>query len=58
VELIFEWDTKKSELNFHKHRVTFEEAKTVFFNSLAKIFEDEIHSRKERREIIIGHSNK
>ena len=36
----------------------FEEAKTVFYNSLSKIFDDEIHSIKERREIIIGHSIK
>lgn len=57
MELIFEWDVKKAELNFHKHRVTFDEAKTVFYNPLAKIFNDEIHSIKERREIIIGHSN-
>ncbi|NJL41870.1 MAG: BrnT family toxin, partial [Leptolyngbyaceae cyanobacterium SM1_4_3] len=36
--------------------VSFEEAKTVFDNGLAAIFDDETHSEGERREIIIGHS--
>jgi uncharacterized DUF497 family protein len=58
VELIFEWDKKKEEFNIQKHNVYFEEAKTVFYNSLSKIFDDEIHSIKEKREIIIGHSGK
>ena len=38
--------------------VTFEEAKTVFSNPLAVIFEDEAHSADEAREIIIGHSRR
>jgi uncharacterized protein len=58
VELIFEWDKNKAKINLSKHNVSFEEAKTVFYNPLSKIFDDEIHSIKERREIIIGHSNK
>ncbi|QKQ72325.1 BrnT family toxin [Nostoc sp. TCL240-02] len=45
----FEWDLKK-------HGVSFEEAKTVFGNSLAVIFDDEAHSIDEQQEIIIGHS--
>jgi len=39
-----------------KHGVSFEEAKTVFDNPLAVIFDDEAHSVDEQREIIIGHS--
>ncbi len=58
MELIFEWDKKKAKINFKKHNIDFEEAKTVFYNPLSKIFDDEIHSIKERREIIIGHSSK
>lgn len=58
MNLFFEWDVKKAKLNIHKHNVSFEEAKTVFFNPLAKIFDDEINSIDERREIIIGHSSK
>ena len=39
----------------HKHGVSFEEAKTVYENVLAVIFDDEAHSVGEKREII-GHS--
>ncbi len=47
----FEWDPKKAASNLSKHGVAFEEALTVFADSLARIFDDEDH-----REIIIGHS--
>ena len=56
MDLKFEWDTKKADLNLKFHGVSFEEAKTVFYNPLAFIFCDEIHSADEIREIIIGHS--
>jgi uncharacterized protein len=52
----FEWDQAKAAINLKKHGVSFEEAKTVFDNSLAVIFDDEAHSIDEQREIIIGHS--
>ncbi|MCC5630418.1 BrnT family toxin [Nostoc sphaeroides CHAB 2801] len=52
----FEWDKSKAAANLKKHGVSFEEAKTVFGNSLAVIFDDEAHSTDEQREIIIGHS--
>ncbi|MEH2410314.1 BrnT family toxin [Nostoc sp.] len=52
----FEWDKSKAAANLKKHGVSFEEAKTVFSNSLAVIFDDEAHSIDEQREIIIGHS--
>ncbi|QHG16759.1 BrnT family toxin [Nostoc sp. ATCC 53789] len=52
----FEWDQSKAATNLKKHGVSFEEAKTVFGNSLAVIFDDEAHSIDEQREIIIGHS--
>lgn len=54
----FEWDDNKASSNEVKHNAAFEEAKTVFVNPLAAIFDDEEHSREERREIIIGHSYK
>ena len=57
MEIVFEWDKKKAEINNQKHNVDFEEAKTVFYNPLSRIFDDEIHSIKEKREIIIGHSS-
>ncbi|MBC6477299.1 MAG: BrnT family toxin [Hormoscilla sp. GM7CHS1pb] len=52
----FEWDESKARANLKKHRVSFEEAQTVFDNTLAMIFDDEVHSFGEKREIIIGHS--
>ena len=52
----FEWDSNKASINQEKHRVSFEEAATVFSDPLAVIFDDEFHSTEEIREIIIGHS--
>ena len=52
----FEWDQSKAIANLKKHGISFEEAKTVFDNPLAVIFDDEAHSIDERREIILGHS--
>jgi uncharacterized DUF497 family protein len=56
MSLEFEWDKDKAASNRKKHRVTFEEAATVFADRLAAIFDDEAHSAEEQREIIIGHS--
>ena len=52
----FEWDPRKAASNRKKHQVSFEEALTVFADPLARIFDDDDHSRDEPREIIIGHS--
>lgn len=54
----FEWDDDKARSNQIKHGVSFDEAATVFDDSLARIFDDELHSINETREIIIGHSIK
>lgn len=56
----FEWDESKAAANLKKHGVSFEEAKTVFDDPLALIFDDKAHSIDEQREIIIiiGHSRK
>jgi len=54
--LTFEWDEEKAHSNIGKHGVAFDEARTVFGDPLAVIFEDEEHSVDEVREIIIGHS--
>ena len=53
----FEWDQDKAAGNLRKHRVTFEEASTVFRDPLAKIFDDPEHSIDEAREILVGHSS-
>ena len=52
----FEWDPQKAESNLRKHDVSFEEAMTVFNDTLALIFDDIEHSQREHREIIIGTS--
>lgn len=52
----FEWDAKKADANLKKHGVAFDEALTVFADTLARIFDDPDHSADEQREIIIGHS--
>jgi uncharacterized protein len=52
----FEWDEEKAQSNRRKHGVSFEEARTVFDDPLAAIFDDEQHSGGEQREIVIGHS--
>ena len=54
----FEWDEDKARSNRIKHSVTFDEASSVFDDSLAKIFDDALHSGDEHREIIVGHSIK
>lgn len=56
MSLEFEWDEDKADSNRKKHRVTFEQAATVFADPLAAIFDDEAHSEEEQREIIVGHS--
>jgi uncharacterized DUF497 family protein len=54
----FHWDAKKAKYNLSKHRVAFDEAVSVFGDTLAAIFDDEAHSLEERRELIIGHSSR
>jgi uncharacterized protein len=52
----FEWDVRKARDNVTKHRVSFEEAMTVFGDSLGRILEDPHHSVSEQRFVIIGES--
>src|SRR5450759_3013106 len=52
----FEWDSRKAAANISKHSVSFDEASTVFDDPLALIFDDEMHSIDEMRELIIGRS--
>jgi len=42
--LRFIWDPKKAKRNLKKHGVTFEEARSVFFDECAIEFYDEPHS--------------
>ena len=56
--LFFEWDPKKAAGNAAKHGVSFEEAKTVFYDEDALVILDPEHSLDEERFIIMGRSRK
>ena len=51
-----EWDAAKAAANLRRHGISFEEAATVFLDSLARIHDDPDHSVSERRAIIVGQS--
>jgi len=53
----FEWDPEKARGNLKKHRVSFEEAVTVFYDPLSATFDDPDHSVGEQRLITIGFSS-
>ena len=56
--LIFEWDKEKARKNQRKHRVSFEEASTIFGDSLSVTIRDPLHSHAgEERFVIIGRSS-
>jgi hypothetical protein len=53
----FEWNLQKATLNYKKHGVSFEEACTVFRDTLSTTFPDPDHSIQEERYLIIGLSS-
>lgn len=56
-ELKFEWDENKNSINKTKHNISFEEAKTVFYDEYALVIDDPEHSVEEERFIILGFSS-
>jgi hypothetical protein len=54
----YEWEPVKAAGNVKKHRVTFEEAASVFLDPAALTFWDPDHSEEEDREITIGRSTR
>jgi len=56
--IIFEWDPPKNRSNIEKHGVSFEEASTVFQDTLSLTIDDPLHSIDEERLILIGMSQK
>lgn len=50
----FEWDENKNTINKTKHGLSFEEAKEVFEDENAVLFDDPDHSIGEERFLIIG----
>ena len=55
-ECAVEWDESKNLLNQKRHRVSYEEAATVFADSLEIMINDPDHSSAEHRFISIGES--
>lgn len=53
-ELRFDWDPVKAEANLRKHGVSFEEARTVFYDDFAVEFYDDEHSDWEDRFLLLG----
>jgi uncharacterized DUF497 family protein len=54
----FEWDRLKADRNRRKHRVTFDEAVTIFHDSLSATFDDPKQITGERRLISVGYSSR
>ncbi|MFN8491245.1 MAG: BrnT family toxin [Caldilineaceae bacterium] len=50
----FEWDASKAKKNLRKHKVSFEEAKTIFNDPFTVTYPDPEHSDNEERDITIG----
>ncbi len=53
----FEWDELKAAANLKKHQVSFDEARSVFFDEFGVQFFDEDHSSDEARFLMLGMSS-
>jgi len=54
MRLTFEWNEGKARANLKKHGVSFEEASTVFADTLSVTIPDPLHSDEENRLVTIG----
>ena len=55
--LKFEWEPRKASANLKKHGISFEEAKSVFYDESARLISDPDHSDDEERFILLGVSH-
>ena len=53
-DVSFEWDARKNRANRKKHGVSFEEARTAFFDEHARVIADPEHSGDEDRFVLLG----
>lgn len=53
----FDWDPAKAASNLREHGVSFEEAKSVFYDEFAIQFYDQSHSSDEERFLMLGMSS-
>ena len=58
MEIVFEWDANKAQRNLEKHRIGFDEARTVFSDPSLVTYLDELHSDSEERFVSIGLSER
>jgi uncharacterized DUF497 family protein len=58
MKLIFEWDELKAIANLKKHKVSFDEGKTIFSDPFLLTFPDSDNSENEERYVNIGLSAK
>jgi uncharacterized DUF497 family protein len=54
----FEWDPGKARRNLRKHGIDFDEASTVFADTLSITIPDPDHSEEEERWVTMGLSNR
>ena len=57
MSLRFEWDERKNSSNRKKHKVSFDEARSAFFDEDALLRDDPDHSELEDRFILLGMSS-
>lgn len=53
----FEWEASKAASNIQKHGVSFDEARTAFYDERARLISDPDHSENEDRFILLGFSS-
>jgi len=58
MSLEFEWDQNKARTNLKKHKVSFDEASTVFGDPLARTIHDPQRSDEEDRFVLLGESHR
>lgn len=54
----FEWDANKASSNIKKHRVSFEEAQSIFYDEFAVQFFNNNDAEAENRFLMLGFSDK
>jgi uncharacterized DUF497 family protein len=57
-EIVFEWYPPKAQSNLEKHKVSFEEASTIFGDEKLLELPDREHSEEELRFIGVGRSDR
>jgi uncharacterized protein len=55
--ITFEWDDAKAAANLKKYHVSFDEAKSIFFDEFGVQFFDDAHSSDEERFLMLGMSS-